>query len=95
MNKINISSLTKIPIYPQLNSLLEWIYSSPKSFRTDHSLEIFNHGNEKNLGIKTHNPIKKNDYVFLVSTIKCITGLELVYLKKKLIIFIFYQKGRL
>ena len=79
LNKINISSLAKLPIYPHISSLFEWMNNSNKSLRTEHSLEIFHHGNEKNLGIKTINPIKKNEYILSVSTTKCITGLEIVY----------------
>ena len=93
LNKINISSLLKLPIYPHISSLFEWMNNSNKSLRTEHSLEIFHHGNEKNLGIKTLNPIKKNDYILSVSTTKCITGLEIVLFYLKYNIFFSIKIG--
>ena len=78
MNKINISSLSRHQLFPQISSLVKWLETSSKSFRTENSLEIFFAGEDKNLGIKTNNSLKKNDYIFSLSTIKCITGQDLV-----------------
>lgn len=79
MNKINISSLAGTALYPQINTLLEWISASHNSCRAESPLEIFSHDNEKNFGIKSNELIQKNDFVFSVSTTKCITGLDLVF----------------
>lgn len=82
MNKFIVSSLSKSPLVPKIHNLLRWLEDSNYSLRTENSFEIFDHGTDKEWGIKAQNPLHANAFVMGVLTNRCITGLDIVIIPK-------------
>lgn len=77
MNKIISSSIRNTPLFPELESLMKFLSFNPNSVRVSSPFEIFSDP-QKGYGLKATLKIRENDQIFMVSTTKCITGLELI-----------------